>query len=68
MNVHAHTENRQSVDRESRRAGVTDVVALVAILTTTVALVVIVGPAAGVVLGAAGGFVAVTLKIFLSRR
>ncbi|MGW6123081.1 hypothetical protein ACWFRF_28850 [Nocardia sp. NPDC055165] len=68
MNLHAQTENRQSADSELKRAGVADVVALVAILTTTVALVVIVGPAAGVVLGAAGGFVAVTLKIFLSRR
>ncbi|WP_039827578.1 hypothetical protein [Nocardia testacea] len=45
-----------------------DLAGLVAILLTTVALVMLVGPAAATVLAAAGGFVAVALRLWLRRK
>ncbi|MEU5763963.1 hypothetical protein [Nocardia sp. NPDC047648] len=45
-----------------------DLIGLVAILLTAIALVALVGAAATAVLAAAGGFVVVTLRLWLRRR
>ncbi|WP_280391119.1 hypothetical protein [Nocardia brasiliensis] len=44
-----------------------DLIGLLAILATTIVLVLLVGPAAATVLAAAGGFVAATLRLWLRR-
>lgn len=57
----ARSESRQ-------RGGGADLAGLLAILLTTIALVVLVGPSAATVLAAAGGFVAVALRLWLRRK
>ncbi|WP_280390830.1 hypothetical protein [Nocardia brasiliensis] len=49
------------------RHHVTDLVGLLAILATTIALTLLLGPASATGLAAAGGFVAVTLRLWLHR-
>lgn len=68
MSIAKSQGRKQPSTRKPLRGVRADLVGLLAILGTVITLVALLGPAAGTVLAAAGGFVGVTLRLWLRRR